>query len=62
MLRDRVKAQITIVECGILSFEAVFTPFMLCADGRTVLEQIADTNLLPKADEPKVVALIGSKP
>jgi len=59
MLRDWVKAQVTTIECGILSFEACFTPFMLCTDGRTVLERLADTDLLPKAAAPKVVALPG---
>lgn len=57
MLRDWCKAQITAVECGILSFEAVFLPFMLTHDGRPLIERVAD--LLPKPDEPKVVALPG---
>jgi hypothetical protein len=57
MLRDWVKAQITIVECGILSFEAVFMPYMLTADGRPLIERLADSDLLPKAQEQKVVAL-----
>jgi hypothetical protein len=34
MLRDWVKAQVSIIECGILSFEAVFMPYMLTNDGR----------------------------
>ena len=38
ILRDWVKGQITAVECGILSFEAVFMPYMLAADGRPMLE------------------------
>lgn len=38
ILRDWVKGQITAVECGILSFEAVFMPHMLAADGRPMLE------------------------
>ena len=46
ILRDWVKAQITIIESGIVSFEAVFMPFMLTSDGRTVIERIKDTNLL----------------
>ena len=41
ILRDWTKAQITAVETGILSFEAVFVPFMLAPDGRPVLEKIA---------------------
>ena len=57
MLRDWCKAQITAVECGILSFDAVFMPFMLTHDGRPLIERVAD--MLPKPDEPKVVALPG---
>ena len=34
ILRDWIKGQVTAIECGILSFEAVFLPFMLTADGR----------------------------
>ena len=55
ILRDWIKGQVTAVECGILSFEAVFMPFMLTADGRPLLERVNE--LLPKADAPKVVAL-----
>jgi hypothetical protein len=56
ILRDWIKGQVTAVECGILSFEAVFMPHMLTRDGRPLLECVAE--LLPKADE-KVVALPG---
>jgi hypothetical protein len=34
ILRDWIKGQVTAVESGILSFEAVFLPYMLTADGR----------------------------
>jgi hypothetical protein len=57
ILRDWIKGQVTAVECGILSFEAVFMPHMLTSDGRPLVERLAETNLLPKPDEPKVVAL-----
>ena len=57
ILRDWIKGQVTAIETGVLSFEAVFMPHMLTNDGRTVLERIKDTNLLPAPDEPKVVAL-----
>lgn len=46
ILRDWVKGQITAVECGILSFEAVFMPYMLTNDGRTVIERISSMDLL----------------
>jgi hypothetical protein len=55
ILRDWIKGQVTAVECGILSFEAVFFPFMLTADGRPLIERVSE--LLPKPDEPKVVPL-----
>jgi hypothetical protein len=55
VLRDWVKGQITAVECGILSFEAVFMPFMLTSDGRPVIERVNE--LLPQPDEPKVVQI-----
>lgn len=47
ILRDWVKGQITAVECGMLSFEAVFMPYMLTNDGRTVIERITTMDLLP---------------
>jgi hypothetical protein len=34
ILRDWIKGQVTAIECGILSFEAVFMPYMLAVDGR----------------------------
>ena len=55
ILRDWIKGQVTAVECGILRFEAVFMPFMLTSDGRPLFERVNE--LLPKADEPKVVSL-----
>lgn len=47
ILRDWVKGQITAVECGILSFEAVFLPYMLTTDGRTLIEHVESMDLLP---------------
>ena len=47
ILRDWIKGQTTAVETGILSFEAVFLPFMLTADGRPLIERLRETNLLP---------------
>ena len=47
VLRDWIKGQITAIETGIMSFEAVFMPFMLTNDGRTVLERIQETKMLP---------------
>jgi hypothetical protein len=56
LLRDWIKGQVTAIETGILSFEAVFMPFMLTSDGRPLIERLKDTNLLP-ATEDKVVSL-----
>lgn len=47
ILRDWVKGQVVAVECGMMSFEAVFMPHMITSDGRSVIERIAETKLLP---------------
>jgi len=59
ILRDWIKGQVTAVECGILSFEAVFMPYMLTADGRPLVERLAETGMLPAPEEAKVVPLPG---
>jgi hypothetical protein len=46
ILRDWIKGQVTAVECGILSFEAVFLPYMLTSDGRPLIERLNATALL----------------
>lgn len=46
ILRDWVKGQLTAVECGILSFEAVFMPHMLTNDGRPLIERVQEAKLL----------------
>jgi hypothetical protein len=56
ILRDWIKGLVTAVECGILSFEAVFLPHMLTADGQPLLDKIRSANLLP-APEDKVAPL-----
>jgi hypothetical protein len=48
---------VTAIECGILSFEAVFLPYMLTSDGRPVIERLAETRLLPEPSPPKVVPM-----
>ena len=40
ILRDWVKGQLTAVECGMLSFEAVFLPYMLTHDGTPLIERL----------------------
>jgi hypothetical protein len=51
ILRDWIKGQVTAVECGILSFEAVFLPYMLGHDGRPLIEHAEVQNLLPAPRE-----------
>ena len=48
LLRDWVKAQVTAVECQLMSFEEVFMPHMLLPDGRRMVEHAV--KLLPKHD------------
>lgn len=47
ILRDWVRGQVMAVECGVLSFEAVFMPYMLTSNGQTLLERAAAMDLLP---------------
>lgn len=47
ILRDWVKGQVMAVECGVLSFEAVFMPYMMTSDGRTLIDRISTMDLLP---------------
>ena len=51
ILRDWVKGQVTAVECGILSFNAVFMPYMLTSDGRALYERIDEIKLLEGPQE-----------
>ena len=52
--RSTLKGQVTAIETGVLTLEAVFLPFMLGADGRPLLDRAIE--LLPRPEE-KVVAL-----
>jgi len=38
MLRDWVKGQVTMIECGLMTFEHAFAAHMLTADGKPLLE------------------------
>ena len=49
MLRDWVKAQITAVECQLMTFEEVFLPHVMLPDGRRMVE--AAQKLLPPRDD-----------
>jgi hypothetical protein len=58
ILRDWIKGQITAVETGVMSFEAVFFSHMLTNDGRSVLEVVSERNLLPAPKD--LTAAIGA--
>ncbi|WP_128292049.1 hypothetical protein [Afifella aestuarii] len=47
ILRDWIKGQVTAVECGVLSFSAVFMPHMLSHEGKTLIELVEERGLLP---------------
>lgn len=51
ILRDWVKGQITAIETGIISFEAVFMPHMLTHDGVPLIEKIMSEKMLPSPQE-----------
>lgn len=53
ILRDWIKGQITAIETGILSFEGAFLGQILLPTGRTVLEHVENSNLLPALEGPK---------
>lgn len=55
ILRDWVKGQITAVECGIMSFDAVFMPHMLLPTGERVIDRVESSGMLPKPDDKKVL-------
>jgi hypothetical protein len=46
ILRDWIKGQIMAIETGILSFEAVFMPYMITNDGRPMYERVEQLGLL----------------
>jgi len=57
ILRDWIKGQMVAVECGIMSFDAVFMSHMLLQDGRTMLDRVREAGMLPAPEEDKVVDL-----
>lgn len=46
MLRDWVKAQVTIVESGLMSFEGAFLGQLMLPSGKTVLDEVKGQQLL----------------
>jgi hypothetical protein len=55
VLRDWIKGQMTAVECGIMSFDAVFMPHMLLSSGERLIDRVESSGLLPKPDDKKVL-------
>ena len=47
VLRDWIKGQTTAVECGILSFDAVFFPHVLLPNGERLVDRVQREKLLP---------------
>ncbi len=47
ILRDWVKGQVVAIECGILSFEAAFMPYVLLENGETLIERVTSMKMLP---------------
>lgn len=56
ILRDWVKGQVTAIECGIMSFDAVFMPHMLLPTGERLIDRVKADKLLP-SPESNVVKL-----
>jgi hypothetical protein len=46
IIRDWVKGQVVAVECGVMSFEAMFMAHMIASDGRTMLDHATSNGLL----------------
>lgn len=56
VLRDWIKGQMTAVECGVMSFDAVFMPHMLLPSGERVIDRVEAAGMLP-APQSNVVQL-----
>ena len=46
ILRDWVKAQTTLIECNVMSFEAAFLSHIMLPNGRAVFEEIQERGML----------------
>lgn len=53
VLRDWIKGQVTAVEVGILTFEGAFLGQIMLPNGRTVLDEVAQRDMLPALEAPK---------
>jgi hypothetical protein len=48
ILRDWIKAQVTAVETGLISFDEVFMAHIMLPNGTRMIEHVKSQNLLPK--------------
>ena len=46
VLRDWIKGQVLAVECGLLDFDTAFLPYLQLKDGRTVIDQVKQLELI----------------
>lgn len=54
ILRDWIKGQVMAIETGVLTFEGAFLgQILLPASGRTVLEAVQQSNMLPAIEGPR---------
>lgn len=56
VLRDYVKAMLTTIEAGVMSFEAAFMSHMLLPNGQRVIDKLQADQLLPAPDD-KIVEI-----
>lgn len=47
ILRDWIKGQITAIETGVLSFEGAFLGQIMLSTGKTILEEVSGSKMLP---------------
>ena len=51
VLRDWVKGQVTAIEIGILSFESAFLSHIMLPNGKRVIEELQEKNILPSPSD-----------
>jgi hypothetical protein len=50
ILRDWIKGQIMAIETGVLSFEGAFLGQIMLPSGKTILEQVQESKLMPQLE------------
>lgn len=46
VLRDWIKGQVMAIECGLLEFNTAFLPYLQLPDGKTVIEQVKQLEMI----------------